>query len=118
MLVGSEDPWINSYPMHGKARSCPTIDHSHFSINLNGTGFYIPETVDWVTGGSVPVVNIEIRTPQQIVAECYGGCGGCAPSVDGNYAYGNAEEQTIDVEYEPELDITACIPEWAVVFAP
>ena len=75
MTVDNGDPWINPYPILGKAGSCNNLDFGQMSINLTGTGFYIPESVHWISGGRNPTINIEMRTEQKIRAECYGTCG-------------------------------------------
>ena len=110
MTVDNRDPWINPYPVLGKAWSCPSFDKGSMSINLIGTGFYIPESVHWILEGSNPTINMEMRTEQKIRAECYGTCGGCMPSSDGTNTYRTTEGQTIAIRFDPELDTTACIP--------
>ena len=34
-----------SYPRYGKAFSCTFFEDGEFSIDLTGTGFYVPSTV-------------------------------------------------------------------------
>ena len=36
---------IDSYPRFGKAFSCTYYDDGDFSIDLTGTGFFVPSTV-------------------------------------------------------------------------
>ena len=88
------------------------------SINLIATGFYIPDSVQWLLAAGGPVMNLEIRTGQEIGAECHGHCGGCVPSSDGTLTYRTIEGQTIEIRYDPNIDSTACTPDWAVDFAP
>ena len=118
MTPGIGDPWINPYPAYGKAWSCVTIGRGSFSINLTGTGFYIPDSVQWLPIEVNYGMNFEVRTGQEVVAECYGNCGGCVPSSDGDDEYRTPERQTIEVRYDTELDATACAPEWLAVFVP
>ena len=117
MAVDNNNPGINPYPVYGKAWSCTGHAHGQARINLEGTGFYIPDSVQWVAAANNEGVNVMTRTEQVIRVECYGGCGGCVPSSDGSNAYG-INDQAIEVRYDPELEIQACTPDWVVVFVP
>ena len=108
----------NPYPAYGKAFGCPQFGNGRLSINLTGAGFYIPDVVTWKNRGRTVTKIFSIRTSQEVKAECFGDCCGCVPSSDGNNLFGTREEQVITVQYDPELDSTACIPIWAVVFKP
>ena len=85
----AENPNGNYYfPMFGKASSCGMNTKGYLSVDLTGTGFYLPTSLQWVGFGYNPGIDNPVRTHQTFWSECTAWCGGCVPQEldeDGNY---------------------------------